>query len=361
MARESTISWIKGADGSAGATWNVLTGCTVLSPGCKNCYAQKLAGSRLKHHWSREGLTVATKNGPVWTGEVRFNRPWLYQPLSWRKPTAIFVCAHSDLFHPDVPDEWIDQIFAVMALCPQHVFMVLTKRPERMRQYLGDPEQNPFHRIHHAAAGDGDAWRWIKDQGKRPGITAYNLYMQRPLPLPNVWLGTSVEDQERADERLPHLLATPAALHWVSVEPMLGAVDITRYLHCPACGYTRADRALQGDHHRCALGAVATLDLVIAGGESQPGARWLPAARVRALRDQCAAAGTVFHFKQFGAWLPRDQVVTAAQREAIRKSPFEGAGNTRDTADAYNVGPTMAGHLLDGVEYRDMPPWPSAA
>ena len=112
------------------ATWNPITGCSVVSPGCTNCYAMKLAGTRLQHHPSRTGLTKDTKAGPVWTGEVRFNEQWLDEPLRWKRPRMIFVCAHGDLFAEGVPDEWIDKTFAVMALAPQHIFQVLTKRPE---------------------------------------------------------------------------------------------------------------------------------------------------------------------------------------------------------------------------------------
>ena len=123
---------------STDATWNPITGCSVTSPGCRHCYAMRLAGGRLKHHPSRRGLTKKTDAGPVWNGEVRFNEHWLTAPLRWRKPRRIFVCAHGDLFHPAVPDEWIDRVYAVMALAPRHVFQVLTKRPERMADCLKD-------------------------------------------------------------------------------------------------------------------------------------------------------------------------------------------------------------------------------
>jgi protein gp37 len=129
MADSTKIEWTD-------ATWNPITGCSVVSPGCTNCYAMRLAGTRLAHHESRAGLTRDTKAGPVWTGEVRFNEQWIDQPLRWRKPRLIFVCAHGDLFAEGVPDEWIDRVFAVMALAPQHTFQVLTKRSARMREYM---------------------------------------------------------------------------------------------------------------------------------------------------------------------------------------------------------------------------------
>ncbi len=126
MSDNSKIEWTD-------ATWNPVTGCSVLSPGCANCYAMGLAGTRLAQHPSRAGLTTASKAGPVWNGQVRFNEAWLTQPLTWKRPRMIFVCAHGDLFHENVPDEWIDRVFAVMALARHHTFQVLTKRAARMR------------------------------------------------------------------------------------------------------------------------------------------------------------------------------------------------------------------------------------
>ncbi len=167
MADGTHIEWTD-------ATWNPVTGCSVVSPGCTNCYAMKLAGTRLQDHPSRAGLTKPSKAGPAWTGEVRFNDGWLDQPLRWKRSRRIFVCAHADLFHENVPDEWIDKVFAVMTMTPQHQFQVLTKRSARMRNYMVSRSCR------------------FPARGVRP----------------NVWLGVSVEDQARADERIPDLLAT---------------------------------------------------------------------------------------------------------------------------------------------------------
>ncbi|WP_043620424.1 phage Gp37/Gp68 family protein [Ensifer sp. ZNC0028] len=214
MADGTKIEWTD-------ATWNPITGCAVVSPGCTNCYAMKLAGTRLRNHPSREGLTRDTKAGPVWTGEVRFNPQWLDEPLRWKKPRMIFVCAHGDLFAEGVPDEWIDQIFAVMALAPQHTFQVLTKRPERMRHYLCDG--GLLDRLMGAACriDSEDGATWSAD---------ICIAGDRGLPLPNVWLGVSVEDQKRADERIPILLDTPSAVRWISAEPLLGSLDLRAFL-----------------------------------------------------------------------------------------------------------------------------------
>jgi protein gp37 len=206
MADGTHIEWTD-------ATWNIITGCSVVSAGCKHCYAMKLAGTRLAHHASREGLTIATAAGPVWNGEVRFNGPWLLQPLDWSRPRRIFVCAHGDLFHEAVPDEWIDQVFAVMALAPQHTFQVLTKRAARMRSYLSD--ENVWPRIEVAA-------RRIHLDLTGQQIAGKVLIG----PLPHIWLGVSVEDQAAADTRIPDLMCTPAAIRWISAEPLLGKVDL---------------------------------------------------------------------------------------------------------------------------------------
>lgn len=344
MARVTDISW-------AGGTWNVITGCSIVSPGCTNCYAMKLAGGRLKGHPSRAGLTMPSAAGPVWTGEVRFNEQWLDEPLRAKAPQSWFVVAHGDLFHPAVPDEWIDRVHGVIAAAPWHLFLVLTKRSKRARRYYTAPGLEGRIFPHYLA------------MRQRSFLTQKSRANGRPLPkfpLPNLWLGTSVEDQPRA-ERLDDLVATPAALHWVSVEPMLGDVDLSPWLACQGCGYTAADKAMHGDHLLCKA-PTAALDLVIAGGESQRGARLLPPDQVRRLRDQVVASGAVFHFKQWGAWLPYDQVTTYEQRAAIAKLRDRNADRHKIApGTAYKVGPKISGHMLDGVEHRDMPPWAAGA
>jgi len=250
-------------------------------------------------------LTVDTKAGPVWTGEVRLNEAWLTQPLRWRRPRRIFVCAHADLFHPDVPDEWIDRVFAIMALAPQHTFQVLTKRAARMREYvLSRNEVRPDCPITNAAFWSVAKPRGYKGNG---GLCA--------RPLPNVWLGVSVEDKARADERIPDLLATPAAMRFISAEPLLGPVDLRRIRYephnpNPAPGPANPPQclnALTGQTGSYAVGrwyrALTTfpgLDWVIAGGENGP--RPMHPDWARSLRDQCAAAGVPFLFKQWGEW-----------------------------------------------------------
>ncbi|MBB5443640.1 MULTISPECIES: phage Gp37/Gp68 family protein [unclassified Paraburkholderia] len=265
---KTTIEWTE-------YTWNPITGCDVTSPGCKNCYAMKLAGTRLRNHASRAGLTRATSAGPVWNGEVRFNEEWLDQPFRWTRPRMVFVCAHGDLFHESVPDEWIDRVFAVMARARQHTYQVLTKRADRMLEYFSRRDR---HGLVLAASHD-IGWAGME---------------WCPWPLPNVWIGVSVEDQKRADERIPKLLQVPAVVRWISAEPLLGPVDLTS-IQWGGIGTSM----LQGW-----TGQEDGLHWVVAGGESGPGARPMHPDWARSLRDQCAAAGVPFLFKQWGEWRP---------------------------------------------------------
>ena len=213
MSAHSSIEWTD-------ATWNPITGCSVVSPGCTNCYAMKLAGGRLQHHPTRQGLTTPSKAGPVWNGKVRLNEGMLTDPLRWRRPRRIFVCAHGDLFHESVPDEWIDKVFAVMALAPHHTFQVLTKRADRMRAYMRD-----FVAAHRSVSIAMSALGFKNTEANLQKLTQGH-YADNFRPLPNVWLGVSAEDQERADQRIPDLLQTPAAVRFLSAEPL--SVDAVR-------------------------------------------------------------------------------------------------------------------------------------
>jgi protein gp37 len=349
MADKTHIEWTRSEDGTPGATWNPITGCSVVSPGCTNCYAMALAGTRLQHHPSRAGLTRPSNAGPVWTGAVRFNEQWLDQPLRWRRPRRIFVCAHGDLFHESVPDEWIDQVFAVMALAPQHIFQVLTKRAERMKAYT-------FARN---GMGNTAICRAINAIPAKMG----NRHGALQMPLPNVWLGVSAEDQTRADERIPHLLETSAAVRWVSAEPLLGPLDIAWTLGHPigiAAGF------LQRGHFSPGMETLRPLDWIVAGGESGHGARPMHPAWARSLRDQCQAAGIPFFFKQWGEWAPGENVTR--QRGVVETADWvEGHwfpgdenlalsdGHIDDEPTVYRVGKKVAGALLDGREWREMP------
>lgn len=295
MSDGSAISWTD-------ATWNIITGCSVLSAGCTNCYAMREAGEgRTKNHPSRVGLTTPTKAGPVWTGEVRFNPQWLDQPMRWRSPRLIFVCAHSDMFHDMVSTEWLDAIMAVIVQSPQHVFQILTKRTAGMRAYF----QTLPHRGKDVADAIAKAWP------KLAGAAAEALAREVCKGVPrNVMLGASVEDQRAADERLWDLLAVPASFHWVSYEPALGGINFRKVqsgLEAHQSMNFRFD-ALTGDVKRSDGSFVAQgpghLDLIVAGGESGPSARVCHPEWFRVVRDDCEETKRRFHFKQWGNWRP---------------------------------------------------------
>lgn len=267
MADKTKIEW-------SDATWNPITGCLICSTGCANCYAMKLAAGRLRHHHSRAGLTTARGK---WNGEVRFNQDWLYQPMHWQRPRRIFVCAHSDLFYEKVPDEWIDRIFAVMALCPQHVFQVLTKRPYRMMAYcrLKSTPERVSKAVSQIARGE---YAFL-DNHLRADF----------MPLPNVWLGTSVENQEAANHRLHGLVDTPAAVRWISAEPLL---EDTVLFSC------------DGPLDIYPGQAKSPIDWVVVGGESGPGHRPMNPNWARSIQAQCIHHGVRFFMKQMAGKLP---------------------------------------------------------
>lgn len=370
MADHTQIEWTD-------ATWNIVTGCSVVSPGCTNCYAMKLAGTRLRDHPSRQGLTTDSKAGPVWNGQVRFNADWLTQPLRWAKPRKIFVCAHGDLFHEGVAEAELDQIFAVMALCPHHVFQVLTKRPVRMRDYLSQACGRIADRIVAMRRARGDRDMVV---GPLPNIEPGAPWW----PLPNVWLGVSVEDQARADERIPILLETPAAVRWISAEPLLGPVSLNA-IQAPR--YVPEDHETDwkfscletGDYYFFDCGDGFNeggdgpdrrhrIDWVVVGGESGQGSRPMHPDWARQMRDDCAAAGTPFLFKQWGDWTPGENAQSTLGRTVetadwfndqwrfatLPPSSAEGM-HIDDEPTCYRIGKKAAGRRLDGVQHDGYP------
>lgn len=335
MADGSHIEWTD-------ATWNPITGCSVHSPGCKHCYAMLLAGTRLAGHPSRSGLTIDTKAGPVWNGEVRLNEGWLTQPLNWTRPRRIFVVAHGDLFHEAVPDEWIDRVFAVMALCPQHQFQVLTKRADRMRKYLSEAEIR--QRIHAELMTVGET----EKAAMRRARAAWRL--EEAWPLPNVWLGVSAENQHWLMQRAPNLVETPAAVRFLSYEPALTEIDIEPFV-LPVRDWSNGwlnNYPFHYPKHR--------LDWVICGGESGPKARPMHTDWARSVRDQCAAGGVAFLFKQWGDWLPEGQVdkdgfewAPGSDGRVQWWKPEPKIGAPLDPAHcSVRVGKKQAGRRLDG-------------
>lgn len=358
MGQNSAIEWTD-------ATWNPLRGCTRVSEGCRNCYAERVAARFSGPGQPYEGLAAMTEHGPRWTGEIRLVHEHLEDPLRWREPRTIFVNSMSDLFHPDVPFEFVAAVFGIMVACPQHTFQVLTKRPERMAQWFSWLN-NLAGTIH-----DGDAH-------VRVCVGAADHYIKREFhvdypqwPLPNVWLGTSVESQETADKRIPYLLQVLAAVRFLSCEPLLGPVDLKAYGWLRGC-----DACCNGDrcpgppectrHHRpkcpvCKGTAKGwNVNWVIAGGESGPGARPMHPDWGRSLRDQCQAAQVPFFFKQWGEWVTEDQAAEDILLPGRSESPWaerdeDGEYTRGDQTVVYRVGKKAAGALLDGREWREMP------
>lgn len=254
----------------------------------------------------------------------------------WRRPRRIFVNAMSDLFHEEVPDEFIDQVFAVMALSPDHTFQVLTKRPQRMRKYLSSGHLPLWKRWGMAAVDmDVDAGLWIPTfRGVDP----------LPWPLPNVCLGVSVEDQPTANERIPLLLQTPAAVRWVSAEPLLGPVDFKAIV--TGCGSSAIGCSCSVDEGACSIHP--TLDWIVGGGEFGPGARPMHPEWVRSIRDQCVEAGVAFNFKQWGEWAPNCLCESKQPCRTIERP--EGVPGVM-----FRCGKKAAGRTLDGKIWDEYP------
>lgn len=280
MGDKSAIEWTE-------ATWNPVTGCSKVSPGCAHCYAETLS---LRFGWSAKPWTP--ENAKV---NVLLRPERLDQPLRWKRPRMIFVNSMSDMFHELVPREYIDKVFAVMAMAPQHTYQVLTKRPERAYEYM--TEGRPWARV------GGRAFEINHYSGIASG-----LYRQEGWPLPNVWMGTSIENS-RYTFRADVLRETPAAVHFISAEPLLGSLfgsDSQGHSSEPdvrarplVLGGERATPSVESLPNRASLDLTG-IEWLIAGGESGPNHRPMNPEWARELRDACAEAGIAFFFKQWG-------------------------------------------------------------
>lgn len=329
------------------STWNPIIGCSRVSEGCRNCYAELMAARFSKNGQWGHGIAEMHHGKPTWTGTVQFVEEHLLDPLKWKRPRRIFVNSTSDLFHENVTDLMRDRIFAVMALCPQHTFQVLTKRPERMLAYLASSATA----IRIASASvilQTASMRWTNPCGQDGW-----------WPLPNVWLGVSLENQDAADKRIPLLLQTPAAVRFLSCEPMLGAVRMDRIGEEPE-GYINALAAVIHCDGR-GTKSITGLDWVIAGGESGPNARPMHPAWARTLRDQCVAAGVPFFFKQHGEWISLADYdcfkhgTTVDQYQHQFAWQFGSKNDAELPISCYRVGKQNAGSLLDGREWKQFP------
>lgn len=350
MSDKTGIEWTD-------ATWNPLRGCSRVSEGCRHCYAEGVARRFSGAGLPYEGLIA---KGGQWNGAIKLVPEMLDQPLRWTKPRRIFVNSMSDLFHENVPEDFIDQVFAVMAMAERHTFQVLTKRPERMRDYCQRLQARASEIAQRAVflwgGVDPDGlYDWVQDRVARG-------------PLPNVWLGVSAEDQLTYDDRVGVLEQTPAAVRWVSLEPMLAAVNANLAMCMNGHGWVTPVVVNNGKDYGCphcmtvvtrcgSRGPGAFLksrgiDWIVVGGESGKGARPLHPAWVRALRDQCKAAGVPFLFKQWGEWLPAEAMeVDEEQTLRVQRQIIHGNHANLyvfdDLQQMGRVGKKTAGRLLD--------------
>jgi len=305
------VEWVA-RPGTIPESWNPITGCSKTSEGCRFCYAERMA-RRLA---GRCGYPEAPHHFNVTLHPDR-----LKQPLHWKKPRTVFTCSMSDLFHVEVSDEFISKVFQVMYECPQHTFQVLTKRPERMRHFI------------------------LTGKYLRDGVR----------PIEWIWLGVTAENQAAADERIPLLLQTPAAVRFVSCEPLLGPIDLRRYLWCLDCAEEAAPcepcletRLFDGPK----------LSWCITGGESGPGARPIYPQWARSIRDQCLASGTPWFFKQWGAWAPYIEssfVGEVTGHKVLPDGTFGEFGDGDTGIGMSRVGKKRAGHLFDEKVWHQWP------
>lgn len=306
--------------------WNITSGCSPVSEGCLNCWAKPMA----KRQAGRNGYP---KDDPF---KITLHYDRLKDPFKWKKPRTILVSFMGDLFHPDVPDEFINEVFNTMSNAQWfhgHRFMVLTKRPERMKTVI--------------EAIEADIMEQRKPIKNPDGSTTQKLTFS--LPLNNIWLGVTAENQARADERIPILLQIPAAKRFVSIEPMLGPVDIMQYLLPQVYTPPYPDRS--------------ALDWSICGGESGPGARPMHLGWVRDLRDQCVSTGTPFYFKQWGEWAPMGLLKANGKSIYLKSDGIvmpnidyaAGKDEILNPIRMVKVGKKKAGRLLDGQEWLQMP------
>lgn len=341
MAGNSSIEWTD-------ATWNPIAGCTPVSPGCKHCYAATMA-RRLEAMGQEKYVGTAERRGDVdvFTGKITFDEKALRAPLRWRKPRRVFVNSMSDLFHEDVPYEFIDRVFAVMALCEDHTFQVLTKRPDRAARYFD------VHFTRHKMAAQAAEFSGCRDERYGCDLAICNS----EFPLPNVWFGTSVEDQQRADERIPQLIKIPAAVRFLSCEPLLGPVDLTP----PDLrgGNVNVDSWLQ------------ELSWIIVGGESGHHARPMHPKWARDIRDRCLNRTDMgrpwplpFFFKQWGEYVPSEgsggwtwqtKCCFTLYDDGKKYDPKEVLDRSFHPESMARVNKKRAGRLLDGVEHNDFP------
>lgn len=341
MGDRSAIEWTD-------SSWNPATGCTEVSTGCDRCYAKTLA-ERFRGtpgHYYEAGF------------DVTLRPQQLDQPLRWRRPRYVFLGSMFDLFHQDIPDEYIARMFGIMALAKRHTFLGLTKRHGRMHSLLTSPRwRGMCEDAQMRVAAEAHEAGALSRQNFEACRDAWWSDFARPLP--NFWLGVSVEDQQRAGLRIPALLDTPVARRILSCEPLLSALDLSPWT-APIRGVADCVGDQHDAGHECSR--CARLDWVIVGGESGHGARPMHPDWVRSLRDQCAQSSIPFFFKQWGRWQP-----TTADRPGAIGMTVDGMfgsvlvdgqwtiGDGTRYTPMVAVGKGAAGRALDGRTHDDRP------
>ena len=371
----------------ADATINPVVGCSHCSPGCDNCYAERFA-ARLARNPKTAGKYkgVVDENGK-WTGKINSNfSEKMYPHRVPGKRKKVFVGSMTDIFHPNYPADNRDEIFAsiladhIFTNGHGHTFIILTKRPQAMAKYFAAGPDTLLRRWGRAGngwiiVGDGDSEtfeEYADGQTIPQEMTSPrdNLRQDYLWPLPNVWLGVTVCNQAEADEKIPVLLQTPAAVRFVSVEPCLGPVDLGHLSWTDIIGSTAEKNALTGKtwiQGNCGESSQTLqgnrLGWVICGGETGPGARPMHPDWVRGLRDQCQSAGVPFFFKGWGEWAPIGWVHADSKFDLphiVISQDGRVVQSRKDLAPSHNfelrrVGKRSVGRLIDGVEHNEFP------
>lgn len=350
--KQHKITWVN-IPGYTPETLNPFIGCSKISAGCENCYAETQAHIRSFNSKTPQYQHVIDKGR--WNGKVHMVESQLYKPYHWKKPRAIFVGSMGDIFHESISFERINQLFSIMSDSDQHVYILLTKRPNHLLNFIN----------------------WKSNQLGVPW-----------QPKNNVWIGVSAENQKEADWRIPILQQMPIAVKFVSIEPMLGPINLTKWMQpFTNCTYydggcTRPENVFADTHNPnsrpgisscrseyCPFGSQG-LNWVIVGGETGPKARPMHPDWVRSVRDQCQKAGTPFFFKQWGRWSPyvdswsvSDIIKSKTETKVVDKSgavynAYEGGFLSwvdKGCKTVYRVGRKPAPNLLDGKQYHNWP------
>lgn len=329
MAERTTIEWTE-------ATWNPTRGCSRVSEGCRNCYAESIAARFSKPGQAFEGLATFQNHKPRWTGAVKFISEKLTEPLDWKEPRRVFVDSMSDLFFERLDESVIDAVFAVMALADRHTFQVLTKRVARMRAYTRWTQGGRMCDCLPARVA-AIATAIAQARGENTTSPYFDVWLE-DWPLKNIWLGASAENQETYDARRDDLENTDAAVIWWSLEPLLGPIDLDLW---------RAKRKP---------------DWVVCGGESGVAARPnLHPDYVRRIRDECVKHDVPFFFKQWGAWVSLEQNREMFEatgpnfRHDYVKDETHDPGCPHRSLMLFRTGKKLAGRKLDGQEWNQYP------